>query len=61
VEVLGGGVGGTISACDLSTLVVEEVATGIPILTAITFGKDGTLWATENALIPGLAQVVEIP
>jgi hypothetical protein len=61
VEVLGGGVGGTISACDLSTLAVEEVATGIPILTAITFGKDGTLWATENALIPGLAQVVEIP
>jgi hypothetical protein len=61
VEVLGGGVGGTISACDLSTLAVEEVASGIPILTAITFGKDGALWATENALIPGLAQVVEIP
>lgn len=61
VEVLGGGVGGTINACDLSTLTCSEVATGIPILTAITFGKDGTLWATQNALIPGLAEVIAVP
>lgn len=61
VEVLGGGVGGTINECDISTLSCSEVATGIPILTAITFGNDGTLWATQNALIPGLADVIEIP
>jgi hypothetical protein len=52
VEILGGGVGGTINACDLDALTCSEVATGIPILSAITFGKDGNLWATENAPIP---------
>lgn len=61
VEIPGSGVGGSISACDLGTLVCGNVAAGIPILTAITFGKDGVLWATENALIPGLAGVTEIP
>lgn len=56
--------GGTINACDLgasSAGACTEVATGIPILTAITFGTDGTLWATKNALIPDMATVVEIP
>lgn len=61
VEVLGGGVGGTISAIDLATLGVEVVASGIPGLTGITFGKDGTLWATTNALNPELAEVIKIP
>lgn len=60
VEVLGIGVGGTINSCDLGTQACVEVASGIPTLTAITFGKDGTLWATKNALTPGMAQVVEI-
>jgi hypothetical protein len=57
-------VGGTINACDLgasSAAACTEVATGIPILTAITFDKDGTLWATKNALLPSEATVVEIP
>ena len=56
-------VGGTINACDLDapTPTCAEAATGIPILTAITFGKDGSLWATKQALIPGLATVVKIP
>lgn len=61
VEVLGGGVGGTINACDVDAGTCTEVATEIPILTAITFGKDGMLWATANALIPGTADVIEIP
>ncbi len=61
VEVLGGGAGGTVSAIDLATLEVEVVASGIPGLTGITFGKDGTLWATTNALNPELAGVIEIP
>lgn len=52
--------GGTINKCDLSMNSCEEVATGIPILTAINFGKDGSLWATENALIPDLADVIKI-
>lgn len=57
VEVLGAGVGGTIKACDPITLQCETIATGIPLLTAIAFGEDGSLWATRNALIPGLAEV----
>lgn len=56
-----GGVGGTINACDLSTGTCSEVATGIPILTAIAFDGAGALWATQNALIPGLATVVQVP
>lgn len=62
VEVLGPGslAGGTINSCDLDALSCTEVATGIPILTSITFGTDGTLWATKNALIPGLAEVIEV-
>lgn len=57
---LGAGVGGTISSCDVSALSCSEVAAGIPILTAVTFGKDGTLHATRNALIPGAAEVFEV-
>lgn len=51
---------GTINACDVQTATCSEVATGIPILTAITFGKGGSLWATQNALVPGLAAVVQV-
>jgi hypothetical protein len=60
VEILQAPTGGTINACDVATLTCGEVASGIPILTAITFGKDGTLWATRNALIPGQAEVFEV-
>lgn len=57
---MGLGIGGTINSCDIGSLTCSEVATGIPILTAVTFGKDGSLWATKNALIPGLAEVIQI-
>ena len=60
VEVLHAGVGGTIKMCDIETKEVTTIATGIPMLTAISFDKDGKLWATQKALIPGMAQVVEI-
>lgn len=53
--------GGTVNACDLVTASCTEVATGIPMLTAITVGDEGTVWATENALIPELADVIEVP
>jgi len=53
--------GGTINACDIDAGTCSEEATGIPILTAITFGTDGTLWATQDALIPGSATVVQVP
>ncbi|QYA24509.1 ScyD/ScyE family protein [Gramella sp. MT6] len=60
VEVLGTVTGGTIKACDPETMQCEVIASGIPILTSITFDKDGKLYATKNALIPGLAEVIEI-
>jgi hypothetical protein len=60
VEIFQDGVGGTINKCSLRTKHCREVATGIPILTAIAFGDRGALYATKNALIPGEAQVIRI-
>jgi hypothetical protein len=60
VEIFGAPTGGTINACNLVTLSCDEVATGIPMLTAISFGKDGSLWATRNALVGGGAEVIRI-
>lgn len=57
---LGAGAGGTINKCDLDAVSCSEVATGIPMITAITFGKDGALWATRNSLVPGAAEVFEV-
>jgi hypothetical protein len=53
--------GGTINACDVEAPACVEVAAGMPLPTAIAFGKDGTLWSTENGPVPGLATVVEVP
>ena len=60
VEIFQSGVGGTVSACDLGTLSCDVVASGIPLLTAISLDRHGNLWATQNSLIPGLAEVVQI-
>jgi hypothetical protein len=61
VEILQQPTGGTVNRCDLGTLVCTEVATDLNILTAITFAKDGTLLAAVDALVPGLAGIVEVP
>jgi hypothetical protein len=60
IEVFGIVTGGTINACDLATGTCTEVATGIPMLTAISFDADGNLWATQNSLIPGEAEVFQV-
>jgi hypothetical protein len=60
-EVLHMPAGGAISACDVDSLQCEEVASGIPYVTAITFDRNGQLWATENAIIPPLASVITVP
>jgi len=59
VEILGGGSGGTVNACDFGSWSCSEVATGLPIPTATTVA-DGTLYATILALVPGAAQVVPL-
>jgi hypothetical protein len=56
----GVGVGGSVHACNLTTKVCEEIVSGVPMLTAITFRQDGSLWGTVNSLIPGLADVVQL-
>lgn len=61
VEFQLGGTGGTINRCNVETLACSVVADGIPILTSIALDRHGTLWATRNALIPGGAEVVQIP
>ncbi|MDH3190626.1 MAG: ScyD/ScyE family protein [Acidimicrobiia bacterium] len=61
VEIFQTPLGGTVSSCSLASLTCSDVATGLPMLTTITFGKDGSLWAAQNALIPGLAEVVQLP
>lgn len=60
VEIFGTVTGGTVNACDLTTLTCAEVATGIPVHTAITFDKNGALWGSRNALTPGGAEVVAL-
>lgn len=57
---LGTGAGGTINKCDPEAGTCTEVASGIPMITSITFGNDGTLWATRNSLIPGMAEVFKV-
>jgi hypothetical protein len=61
VEILGLVTGGTVNRCDLDTMTCGEVATDQPMPTAITFGKDGTLWLARNALAFGNNEVVALP
>ncbi len=60
VEFNAGAIGGTVNACNVNTLVCDEVAGSIPQVTAIALGKHGGIWATQNALTPGLADVIQI-
>ncbi|WP_424494917.1 ScyD/ScyE family protein [Salinimicrobium sp. GXAS 041] len=58
---VGQGEGGRIQACDPQTLDCDVIASGIPMLTAITIDENGELWATRNSLVPGMAEVVKVP
>lgn len=60
VEIFGLVTGGTLNACDLATATCEEVATGIPVHTSVTFDRSGTPWVSRNALTPGGAEVVPL-
>jgi hypothetical protein len=63
VELGFGGSGGTVNACAWGSfpLSCSVVATGLPIPTATTIGKDGTLYTTIWSLVPGQADVVPLP
>jgi hypothetical protein len=55
----GGGAGGSVHACDVTTGTCQEVVSGIPMLTSIAFRGD-TLWGAVGALVPGFADVVPL-
>ena len=52
----GGGTGGSVHACDLSTDTCQTVVSGLPLLTSIAF-RGSTLWGVTFGLVPGLADV----
>jgi len=54
------GEGGRIQRCDPQTLDCDVIAEDIFMLTSIVFDKEGRLWATQNSLIPGEAEVVQV-
>jgi hypothetical protein len=60
VEITQSPTGGTINACRVRSGSCREVETDIPVLTSITFGKRGSLWATRNALTPGGAEIFRV-
>jgi len=60
VEITQTPTGGTINACRIRSGTCREVETDIPVLTSITFGKHGSLWATRNALTPGGAEIFRV-
>ena len=57
----GQGIGGSVNACDTSTGSCTEIATGLPLVTAATVGKDGQVSVVINALIPGAAAIRTLP
>jgi len=57
----GQGVGGSVNACDTSTGACAQIATGLPLLTAVTVGKDGQVSVVINGLIPGAAAIHTLP
>jgi hypothetical protein len=52
--------GGTVDACHLATHTCSEVAAHLTIPIATTVGKDGTLFALTEALLP-TAKVITLP
>ena len=55
----GGGVGGSVHACNVATGSCQTIVSAIPILTSIAF-RGNTLWGAIWALVPGLADVVPL-
>jgi hypothetical protein len=55
----GGGVGGSVHACDVATGSCQTVVSHVPILTSIAF-RGSTLWGAIWALVPGQADVIPL-
>jgi len=57
----GKGTGGSLNACNSSTWVCTQVATGKPMLSAVAVGGDGTKFIVTNALIPATVDISALP
>jgi hypothetical protein len=57
----GQGTGGSVNACDPRTWSCGQIATGLPMLTSATVGRDGTVYVVTNALVPGGADISPLP
>ncbi len=55
----GGGAGGSVHACNLSTKACDTLVDGVPILTSITY-RGNALWGSSLALVPGAADVTPL-
>jgi hypothetical protein len=55
------GAGGAVSRCDASASSCTRIASGVLMSSALTVGKDGSVWLVKNALIPGGADVIPLP
>jgi hypothetical protein len=53
--------GGTVNACDVYTWICTEVATGLPIPIEPISDRRGAVYPAINALIPGSADVIQLP
>jgi hypothetical protein len=57
----GQGTGGSVNACNSTTWVCTQVATGLPMLTSVAVGKNGALHVVTNALAPPIVDVGTLP
>jgi hypothetical protein len=51
---------GSVWSCNVWSHECKKVAGGKPIMTAIAFRQNGSMWGTINALIPGQADVIRL-
>ncbi|MCI0618556.1 ScyD/ScyE family protein [bacterium] len=61
VEFQIGAEGGTVNSCDISTWTCTEFATGLQIPIATAADNHGTIFAAVSVLIPGLAEIIQLP
>ncbi|MFE9691896.1 ScyD/ScyE family protein [Micromonospora sp. NPDC005806] len=57
---LGSGTSGTVNACSPGSWTCTPVATGLSMPMAATVGKDGTVYALTQGLLPGAAKVIAL-
>jgi hypothetical protein len=56
-----GAVGGTVDSCDSSTWACSEEATDLTIPMAVAIDATGSEFVVVSALVPGQAQVMQLP